>query len=309
MSGNNLATTLGQDYSIDGLVFLNMNNGATISGPNTLTIGAGGVDMVAANHSITIGAAQTWFVGPNNPGNTLNLNGSLSGTNALSKGGHGTLILNGTNSFSGALNVDTGTLGGNGVINGPVTVQPGGKLAPGNSIGVLTISNSLTLGGTTFIELNKSAATNDVVRGMSTITYGGTLTVTNLGGTLAAGDSFRLFNAGSCSGSFAGLSPATPGPGLVWNTNTLAGDGTLRIAAAASPAINNVARSGDSFLLSATGGPPGSPYRVLTSTNLVLPLTNWTLVWTDMFDFFGSGQFTSPFSLSTPQQFLNIVVP
>jgi hypothetical protein len=89
----------------------------------------------------------------------------------------------------------------------------------------------------------------------------------------------------------------------------LAGDGTLRIVAAASPAINNVARSGDSFLLSATGGPPGSPYRVLTSTKMVLPLTNWTLVWTDTFDFFGSGQFTSPFSLSTPQQFFNIVAP
>jgi autotransporter-associated beta strand protein len=277
LSGNNLTTTPGQDYSIDGLVFLNLNNGATISGTNMLTIGAGGVDMVAANHNVTIstpvtiGAAQTWSVGPNNPGNTLNLNGRLSGTSALNKGGPGTLILNGTNSFSGALNVDTGTLlvngslgatrvkvsggtlGGNGIINGPVTVQPGGRLAPGNPIGVLTISNSLTLGGTTFIELNKSAATNDVVRGISTITYGGTLTVTNLGGTLAAGDSFKLFSAGSYSGAFAGLSPAAPGPGLVWNTNTLALDGTLRIAVAA---------------------PPGSPYRAPTSTNLLLPLTN-----------------------------------
>ena len=155
LSGNNLATTPGQDYSIDGLVFLNLNNGATISGTNRLTIGAGGVDMVAANHNatistpVTIGTAQTWFIGPNNPGNILNLNGNLSGTSALSKGGCGTLILNGTNSFSGALNVDTGTLlvngslgttrvtvsggtlGGNGVINGPVTVQPGGRLRAG----------------------------------------------------------------------------------------------------------------------------------------------------------------------------------
>jgi hypothetical protein len=89
--------------------------------------------------------------------------------------------------------------------------------------------------------VNKSAATNDVVRGMNTITYGGTLTVTNLGGTLVAGDSFKLFNAGSCSGAFASLSPATPGPGLVWNTNTLAIDGTLRIAAAVPPAINKAA--------------------------------------------------------------------
>jgi len=290
LSGNNLTTTPGRDYSIDGLVFLNLSNGATINGTNMLTIGAGGVDMVAANHNVTIstpvtiGAAQTWSVGPYHPGNTLNLNGSLSGTAALSKGGCGTLILNGNNSFSGALNVDTGTLlvngslgaakvtvsggtlGGNGVINGPVTVQPGGRLAPGNPIGVLAISNSLTLGGTIFIELNKSAAANDAVRGLSNITYGGTLMVTNLGGSLAAGDSFKLFNAGSYSGSFASLSPALPGPGLVWNTNTLATDGTLRIAAAAPPARNNVA-----------SGPPGAPFRVFMATNLILPLINWIL--------------------------------
>jgi autotransporter-associated beta strand protein len=333
LSGNNLATTPGQDYSIDGLVFLNLNNGVIINGTNMLTIGAGGVDMVAANHNVTIstpviiGAAQTWFVGSNHPGNTLNLNGSLSGTSALSKGGYGTLILNGTNSFSGALNVDTGTLlvngslgaakvtvsggtlGGNGVINGPVTVQPGGRLAPGNPIGVLAISNSLALGGTTFIDLNKSAATNDVVRGMSTITYGGTLMVTNLGGTLAAGDRFKLFDAGSYSGAFASLSPARPGPGLVWNTNTLATDGSLRIAAAAPPAINTVAQSGNRFRLNIAGRPPGSPFRVLASTNLILPLTNWILARTGTFDFFSSGQFTSPFSLSTPQQFFNIVMP
>jgi uncharacterized protein with beta-barrel porin domain len=144
----------------------------------------------------------------------------------------GTLLVNGSLGAA-RVTVRGGTLGGNGVINGPVTVQPGGRLAPGNPIGVLAISNSLTLGGTTFIELNKSAATNDAVRGLSNITYGGTLMVTNLGGSLAAGDSFKLFNAGSYSGSFASLSPALPGPGLVWNTNTLATDGTLRIAAAA----------------------------------------------------------------------------
>jgi hypothetical protein len=45
------------------------------------------------------------------------------------------------------------------------------------------------------------------------------------------------------------------------------------------------------------------------STNLTLPLTNWTPVWTDTFDLSGSGQFTNPFSPSTPQQFFNLVVP
>ncbi len=256
LSGSNLATTPGQDYSVHGLVFLNTQDGIFISGTNRLTIGTGGVDMVAANRNVTlsmpvtIGTAQTWLIGPNHPGNILILNGDLSGAGALSKAGQGTLILNGASSFSDALYVDAGTLlingslettcltvsggtlGGNGIINGPVMVRPEGRLAPGNFTGALTVNNSLALEGTTLIELNKSAATNNVICGLTAITYGGTLIVTNLSGTLAAGDSFKLFNADSYSGAFTSLSPEAPAPGLAWNTNTLAIDGTLRIAAA-----------------------------------------------------------------------------
>ena len=69
--------------------------------------------MVAANHTVTInapinvGANQTWLVGPNNPGNTLNIYGEISGALTLTKGSYGLLILNSSNSFSGPLNVDT----------------------------------------------------------------------------------------------------------------------------------------------------------------------------------------------------------
>ena len=54
--------------------------------------------------------------------------------------------------------------------------------------------------------------------------------VSNLSGTLAVNDSFTLFSAAAYSGSFASISPATPGTGLAWNTNFLAVDGTLRVA-------------------------------------------------------------------------------
>ena len=93
---------------------------------------------------------------------TVALNGtnSYTGTTTVS---NGTLLVNGvigTNNVT----VVSGTLGGGGVIRGAVTVQSGGALAPGGSnIGTLTISNSLTLAGTTFIALDKSAATNDNV--------------------------------------------------------------------------------------------------------------------------------------------------
>ncbi len=117
LSGNNLSPELDANLSVDGLVFLNMQNAVTLGGTNTLTLGAGGIDMVAANHTVTINCpvnvalAQSWLVGINSPGDTLNLNGNISGSATLSKGNWGTLILNGTNSFSGVLNVDLANTG------------------------------------------------------------------------------------------------------------------------------------------------------------------------------------------------------
>jgi len=114
LSGN-LGPTLGSGLSLDGLVFTWMNNGVTLGGANTLTLGAGGIDMLSANHSVAlncplnIGAAQTWNIGPNSPGNTLTASGNISGSATLSKGSYGTLVLNGVNSFTGTLNAGTGS--------------------------------------------------------------------------------------------------------------------------------------------------------------------------------------------------------
>ena len=52
-----------------------------------------------------------------------------------------------------------------------------------------------------------------------------------------------------------------------------------------------------------------APYRVLSSTNLVLPLTNWTPIWTDTFNPNRSGLFTNPVGSTNAQQYFNIVVP
>jgi hypothetical protein len=140
----------------------------------------------------------------------------------------GTLLVNGVLGTS-AVTV-TGTLGGNGLINGPVTIQSAGRLAPGTSIGALTISNSLSLSGVTVMELNAAAGTSDFVRGLTSVTYGGALTLSNLAGTITASSAFKLFDANSYSGVFAALTPASPGQGLAWNTNTLVTDGTLRVS-------------------------------------------------------------------------------
>ena len=376
---------------IDGLIFLETTNSASIDGTNTLTLGSGGIDMVSASENVTLNAPinlasnQTWNVGIRNPGNLLTVNSSLSGSVALTKAGYGTLVLNGSNSFSGALYVDTGgssandgalciahsaaaanvaspilirdtdmsvstlqldgsagsvmipqnislagrntnvaaienlsgtntlaggltlaaggstyllqsdagalnlggtisagntvsgaatltfqgagnflvsgsiqngnasaislvktgsgtltlsgantysgsttisggILAGSGSIAGAATIQSGGTISPGssNAISALTFGGNLTLmpGSTTFMRINKATQTNDLLQAAGNLTYGGTLMVTNLGGTLASGDSFKLFNAGSYSGNFTDLI-LPPVAGLGWYTNGL----------------------------------------------------------------------------------------
>src|SRR5439155_23931673 len=82
------------------------------------------------------------------------------------------------------------------------------------------------------LESHKTSGTNDNITGATNVTYGGTLQLTNLGGTLAGSDAFKLFTATNYSGTFSGLVPSTPGPNTEWDTNDLATSGTLRVASA-----------------------------------------------------------------------------
>jgi hypothetical protein len=138
-----------------------------------------------------------------------------------------TAVSNGVLRIDGSLantpvTVVSGTLAGSGTIGGTVTVQTGGTLSPGASIGTLTISNALTLLGTTYMEFDKLNSTNDRVNAAS-IAYGGTLALAGLNGLAGQGDRFKLFNASSYTGSFASITPALPA-GLNWwldNNGTL----------------------------------------------------------------------------------------
>jgi autotransporter-associated beta strand protein len=494
LSGN-LNTTLGSDLTINALIFLNLANGLSINGANTLTIRSGGIDMAAANHTITInvpvvvGANQTWLVGPNNPGNTLNINGGIYGGTAgspiLTKAGPGTLVLNSASSFSGTLDVDTssttssdgivrvahpnaldfirsifirnnnggsstlqlsgaagsifvpagialnarnssvpaienlsgnntignltlnvggsqywlrssagqlnlagliscsatgprtltfmgpgnfsvpgsiqngsailgivkadsgtltltntqtytgptvvsngtllvngtlgaspitvysgGTLSGAGVINGPVSLLAGATLAPGPSaasIGALTISNSLTLSGSTTLALSKSAQTNDSIVGLTSVSFGGTLNVVNLGGTLNAGDTFTLFQSSSYSGAFASVTLPPLAAGLAWNTNSI-NAGIISVISTVPPSISSIAQLPDANIEIDGVGVPGVNYQLRATTNLAPPIF-WLPVTNQTADGAGAFQFIDWQATNFPQQFYQIIGP
>jgi autotransporter-associated beta strand protein len=244
-----------------------------ITSPVTLATGQGGseINVEATAGQLTIDATSTLANSAGGNDNNLNLQGSATGiwNGVLSDGsmvlnvlkrGAGTWTLGGANTYSGTTTVSNGTLlingtisgtnvsvstggtlGGNGgTIAGPVSVAAGGTLVPGGTgAGVLTISNSLTLasGSFTSVKINKAAATEDKIAGVSALTYGGTLVVSNLFGTLTTSDSFKLFTASNYAGAFSSVTPA-PGAGLAWSASTLATDGTLRITTGGNAPTN-----------------------------------------------------------------------
>ena len=183
--------------------------------------------------------------------------------------------VNGSGTGSGSVTVNGGALGGNGTIAGAVTILAAGTVAPGTSIGALTISNSLNLLGVTVMELNAAARTNDIVRGLTTVSYGGTLVLSNLAGTISASNAFKLFSANGYVGAFTALTPANPGGGLAWNTNTLRTDGTLRVVSTLPTTITNTL-SGNLLGLSWPADHIG--WRLQVQTNSAGLSNNWVNV-------------------------------
>ena len=202
-------------------------------------------------------------------------------------------------------------ISGYGSVNGNFTVGSGAMLAPGGSIGTLTFSNALTLsvGCTNYFEISKSPLTNDVAKVFGALTCGGTLIVTNIGATtLAAGDSFKLFNAASYSGEFSKIILPSLPAGLGWNTNGINTNGSLAVVIASKPVIGPLALSGNSLVMSGSGGVANASYYLLASTNVAQPLSNWTRLLTNQFDNNGNFNFTNAFGTNA-QNFYLLQVP
>jgi autotransporter-associated beta strand protein len=306
-------TSPGTGYTSVPTIIVYPNGGGAGVTIGTVTIGAniGGGLTKQGSGTLVLAATNTYTGNTIVSAGTLSLTNNGSITNSASIQVNPGAVLNVSQAASSLLTLASGqSLTGSGAVNGAVTIN--GTLAPGNSIGTLTFSNSLALasGSTNIFEISKSPLTNDVAKILGALTNGGTLVVTNIGiAALAAGDSFKLFNAASYSGAFGKIIlPALPA-GLGWNTNAVNISGTLSVVVTASPHFGGINWSGNSLILSGTGGVASASYYVLTTTNLALPLAQWLILTTNPFDTGGNFIFTNLLDPAAPQNFYRLQLP
>ena len=305
---------------LDGTSLATIGQGSSSAASPTYRVGWKGTSStfngtIANDSSLTKVGAGTF---------TLTGSSTYTGNTTVSAG---VLALSGSATISGTTNIDvqsgavldvtalsTPTLGlggsqtlrGNGTVAGSVDSSSGGIIAPGEaSVGVLTVNTGASLGGTTLMRVSHAGLASDQLVATNINYASGTLTVVNAGGSLSVGDTFTLFK-GSLSGSFGTINLPSY---TQWDTSQLAVNGTITVTNSFKPALSSIdfssLLSSGTITLNATNGLAGGPLQVLTSTNLALPLAQWTTNSTANFD--GSGNLTS-FSITVdptlPQLYL-----
>lgn len=294
--GSGTGTVFNGPVTFNGLVHFEIGN-SPLTFSNVIS-GPGGfyMDIYGGQPPLVFAAANT-YQGITDLRANMNLsligNGSISQSTPISLASGATLAV--TNRVDGTLTLASGqTLEGSGTVNGMLVAGAGSTILPGttsagSAIGSVGVSGNALLEGNTVFELD--GASFDALTAGGNITYGGTLTVTNISATpLAAGNSFQLFSAAGYSGVFSSISPTTPGPGLAWNTNNLAVNGTLSVVTTSSPPlrVTGISVRGTTLTLTGTNGADNGTYVLLESTNAALPLGQWMPVLTNTFNSNGS---------------------
>jgi len=240
---------------------LRVDGGGIVSGPVTLQGNAAFTQTATGTISGSIGDGGNGYAITKQGAGTLVLSNANTYTGPTFVNA-GTLVIVSAGSIAtstniaiatgGALNVSafspwtladgqilSGGASGGGSITGAVSTATGSIVAPGYpaNTATLTVSSNLTLGGLTLLNLNNTPA-NDELISAGTLTYGGTLIVTNIGGSdPSSGTTFTLFQAGSLAGSFASVQlPAFSDPSLTW-LNNLSINGTITVLPAGARAL------------------------------------------------------------------------
>jgi autotransporter-associated beta strand protein len=222
-------------------------------------VGSLGDDETGGGGAVLLGGA-TLTVGGN--GADATFSGSIAGSGAVVKTGGGRWTLSGDHAYAGpatvehgALVVDgslspqssvlvqgEGTLGGRGAVGGQVTVEAGGRITPGSSVGTLTVGR-LTLEPGSVLDIEFGPAGHDRIA------------VTGLDGLLIHGAGVNLFHEGATTpfaapgtypvlqfqgqlggGGLDALSILNPQPGIEYSFDVTSHPGWVSVTVVPEPA-------------------------------------------------------------------------
>jgi autotransporter-associated beta strand protein len=298
--------TYASAVNLQGIALFNVG-GSSLTFTNVLS-GTGGLSKVTGTAPLTLTASNTYTGNTLVNAGTLSLTepGDIRASQVITLSASGTLDVSGRADQTMTL-LSGHSLAGRGTINGNLVAPAGSTVAPGadlGTLGTLNVNGSVTLGGATVMRLNKNTLASDMLSA-SALTFGGSLVLTNVTGTLAPGDSFTIFSGGG-TGSFASIVPATPGNKLTWDTSNLNSSGIISVLG--PPSITNFTVSGSSITLQGAFGTAFGQYTVVTTTDVTRPANQWTPLATNFFD--GSGNFEFITNITTlPQQYFMLRVP
>lgn len=214
--------------------------------------------------------------------------GPNSGNNVLTENGnyvHLTPVVG----VNGALNISLAGLGTpEAVLNGLQLSGPGATILSPVANFTATPTNVYATQPVAFNDASSGNITNWVWN------FGDGSSVTNSSGNAS--------HAYAAAGTY-NVSLTAKGPGGSNTTNVV---GAVTVYAPIT--LGNPVLSGGDLTFSGTGGIPDAQYRILTSTNVALPLASWTPVVTNVFAPDGSYSYTQSF-LTNPASFFRLVTP
>jgi hypothetical protein len=242
----------------------------------------------------------------NGPNATLTVNSNLRLAHTAGGTAQGSLIVN-----SGSAELQNVTAGGG---LSTISVAAGSVIltntmgAPGAPISALNLTNSAL-----HLNLNAAPVTTNIVVG--TLSAGGTTTITiDSVSNATATTTFPVIAYAAFNGSVAAnflLAPMPAGYTASLVNNPAQGriDLLVSIVSPPAPVFTSVSMSGAGLILGGSNGMASGSYYVLASSNLSLPLTQWTIIATDVFDANGNFSTTNPVDPAAAQQFYLLQMP
>jgi len=259
---------------------------------------------------------------PNGQPLSLTMKQSLldgGGGGGLIKTGQGTLILTGTNTYTGTTAVNVGTLQlGGGVIpqSGLISVADGATLAFAPTAGSTVAVGTATVGNSTGASLSLTVPGTGnpsiPLASVTTLTLHGTVPV-NVAGTGIATGTVPLISYSTLAGSGAIATGTLPSNLVASVTNDTSAKlikliVTSTNAVVAKPTLA-ASVSGTNLIVTIMGGPNNAPAWLLQGSNANQQMSTWTKIYSNALDSSGSMRVTNPISPTVPRQFYRAQLP